>query len=608
MTEDTIGGRAVDSPRRAATGSPPLILTDKDACVECWRCVRYCPAKAIRVVHGRSEVVAEKCVACGLCVSECGHAGHRVRDDKPRVWELLESGRPVVAVLASEFVAAMYPMRPADLERALEDIGFFAVESTVLGEEMVALAYANLCKRPGAFPVLRSTCPVTTEWVRRYRPALVQALAPVVPPYVAQARLVRALYPAEVAVVYASPCYARKDEVLDRDLAGAVDVAIDFTELKAMIDSGRRSAGARPQGSGGGARRPSPIKELSLTDGFPRDVLASRSAIDPDVLVIRGLRAVDGALYGIEHGESGPVIVDMLMCEGCIDGPAVNPGLPLSAKRNIESAERDAQARSVVSSRALLRHLPDVDTMRSFVARPVIVPVPSAEEIDRILAEGGFASREQVIDCGACGYETCVEQAVAIHQANSSWDTCFPLQRKILESRVEQLEEDRTLDELTGLWNRRMFAERLVDEVARFDRYGTDVSLLMVDIDHFAALREAVGARAADEVVAAVGKHLGGVLRVTDLPARYGTDRFAVILPGMRKTGAFAVAEKVRAGIAQLQPSVGAEGYTQRVPVTVSVGVASAGPALTDAAELIEAADGALYQAKESGRDQVRLA
>lgn len=594
----------MDAPDRAPAA--PLIGGDKSACLECWGCVRYCPARAIRVLDRRSEIIEEKCVACGLCVSECGHAGHIVRDDTYLVWDLLESGRPVVAVLASEFVAAMHPLRPAEVERELEALGFFAVESTVLGEEMVALAYANLCKRPGAFPVLRSTCPVTVEWVRRYHPVLVQALAPVVPPYVAQARLVRALYPEDVAVVYVSPCYARKDEVFDPEFAGAVDVAISFDELKQMLESGRRVGTPRPPAECG-AKRPSPIKELSLTDGFPRDVLSSRTMTDSDVLVIRGLREVDGAIFGIEHGESGPVIVDMLMCEGCIDGPAVNPGMSVFAKRNLEAAEREAQARSVVSSRALLRYLPDVELVRSFTPHPVIVPVPDDAELDRILAEGGFTCGT-TIDCGACGYKTCVEHAVAIYQANSSWDMCFPLQRRLLESEVEQLAEHRTLDELTGLWNRRVFAERLVDEVARFDRYETPVSLLFVDIDRLTRLRDARGDAAADTVIAAVGKHLRSVVRTTDLTARYEGDRFALILPGMTKTGAFAVAEKLRAEVAALEPTVGADGYRERVGVTVSIGVASADASLTDAAALIEAADAALYLAKESGRDQVRLA
>lgn len=585
----------------------PLIGTDKSACLECWGCVRHCPARAIRVIERTAEVIAEKCVACGLCVGECGRGGHYVRDDTPRVRELLESGRPVVAILASEFVAAMHPRSPAQVERELETAGFYAVESTVLGEEMVALAYGRLCRRPGSFPVLRSTCPVTVEWVRRYHPKLVQALAPVVPPYVAQARLVKALYPSDTAVVYVSPCYARKDEVADPQFAGAVDAAIDFGELERLLGTDATSPGPAAAGESG-ARRPAPVKELSLTDGFPRGLMASRTGVDTDVLVIRGLRAVDGALYGLEHGESGPVIVDMMMCEGCLDGPTVNPGMSVFAKRNIEQAAREARSRSTVSSEILLRHLPAVDVVRSFDARPVHVPNPTDEELDAILAEGGFASRSQTVDCGLCGYDTCVEHAVAVHEANSTWEMCFPLQRRLLEQKVEILGSDPVLDPVTGLWSRRIFAERLVDEMARFDRYETPVTLLMVDVDRFARIRDTVGAEGADRVLAALARHLRDTLRTSDLPSRYATDKFAVILPGMRKTAAFAVAEKLRESIAALRPNAGADGDRLPVDVTVSVGVASASAAVTDAPTLIEAADGALYQAKENGRDQVRLA
>jgi diguanylate cyclase (GGDEF)-like protein len=585
----------------------PLIGTDHAACRECWGCVRYCPANAIRVVDGRGEIIEEKCVACGLCVSECGHHGHVVRDDTPQVWDLLDGGRPVVAILATEFVAAMHPMPPAEVERALEELGFYAVESTALGEEMVAAEYAKAANRQTPFPLLRSTCPVTVEWVRRYHPALAQALVPVIPPYVAQARLVRELYPRDVAVVYVSPCYARKDEIRDPEFEDAVDVAIDFFELRRMIESGRRKTGMG-EVSGCGARRPVPVKELSLTDGFPRSIVAGANPLSTDVLVCRGLAELDAVLVGIERGESGPMMVDMLNCEGCIDGPTVNPGMSVFAKRNIESAERQAQGRTAVSSRALLRHLPSVDLLRSFPPRPVIVPMPTEADIDRILAAGRFTSRSETIDCGACGYRTCMQHAVAIFQGNSTWDLCFPLQRALLSEKVAHLEEERTLDALTGLWNRRMLSERLVDEVGRWVRYGINVTLLLVNIDGFSLINERYGCEAGDAVLAAVGGHLRANVRITDLVARYGDDTFAVILPSQRKTMGFAVAEKLRVAVAALMPPAPGDGYTTLVPVTVSVGVAAATPAVPTAAGLIEAADAALIEAKESGRDQVRLA
>jgi two-component system, NtrC family, sensor kinase len=590
-----------------STDRAPLIYSDKGSCKECWGCVRYCPARAIRAVDGVSEVIAEKCVACGLCVSECGHSGHVVRDDTPAVRELLRTGRPVVFLLATEFVAAMHPMSPAELEAALEGIGAYAVESTLLGEELVALEYENRHAAGTGVPVIRSTCPVTNEWVRRFRPALAGALASIVPPYVAQARLVKALYPAGTAIVYVSPCYARKDEALDPGFDGAVDVAIDFLELRRLLE-----ASAPPPGTTGsdalGSRRPEPLKELSLTDGYPRSTLASRDMTSSDVQVARGLKELDRLLAAMEAGEAAPHIVDALNCEGCIDGPAVNPGLSLFAKRNVDAMEREKRVRSSVSSRELLRHLPTVDLVRTFSASPVCLPTPTSAEIDEILLEGGFERREDTIDCGACGSSTCVEHAIAVFRGDSTWDMCFPLQRRRLTDSVHKLQESATLDALTGLWNRRVFSDRLNDEVARHTRYGTPVSLLMVDIDAFKVVNDTYGHPAGDDVLVAVAELFKSVLRVTDLPSRYGGDEFAIVLPATNKTDAFAVAEKLRRDIQDTGISIGRDDRSGPISVRVSVGVASTGKSTSDPIELLEAADRALYHAKESGRNQVRLA
>ncbi|MDA3937547.1 MAG: diguanylate cyclase, partial [Actinomycetota bacterium] len=285
-------------------------------------------------------------------------------------------------------------------------------------------------------------------------------------------------------------------------------------------------------------------------------------------------------------------------------GPAVNPGLSVFAKRNIVTAG----ASTVVGGRTLLRYLPAVEMRRSFTSDPVVVPTPTDSEIDEVLAEGEFSSRDGVIDCGACGYSTCVEHAVAIHQGSSTWEMCFPLQRTLLEREGDRLREHATIDPLTGLWNRRVFNERLADEVARLRRYGSAVSLLMIDLDDFKSVNDRYGHVVGDHVLSAVGALLGETIRETDIPVRYGGDEFALILPGVDKTAAYAVAEKVRSAVRELRVGIAPTGNGSHVSIAVSIGVASAGLTCSDTVELLEAADGALYRAKESGRDRVMIA
>lgn len=588
----------------------PLITHPKDACNECWGCVRVCPVNAIRVIGGHSEVVQEKCVACGLCVTECGRGGHIVRDDTALVRGLLRSRRPVVALLASEFIAALHPMTVPQIERALETLGFRAVETTLLGEEMVAEAYEQLHHRDDVLISMRSTCPVAVAYVRKFFPALVPALAPIVPPYIAQARLIREVYDADTAVVYVSPCYARKDEYRDPEFGGAVDVVIDFIELRRLIES-TLETDSRP---GAPPSRPGVLKEISLTDGFPRQTLVSRDMTDSTVHIVRGLDELGRLLRALVAGEVGPTIIDALNCEGCIDGPAVNPGLSVFAKRNIETAARQHPGVTRVSTRAILGVLPSVDLVRSFVADPIVINRPSEAKIDEILLAGRF-TRETAPDCGACGWSTCIEHAVAIFNAESSWDLCLPLQRALYDEQGTALDEHRaaleqaqTLDPLTGTWNRRAFSDRLDVELARHTRYGSPLAMALIDIDDFKSVNELLGRDGGDAVLAALAERIAASLRATDLPARLVADQFAVILPGIGKTAAFAVAEKLRSAIGETPFSVHTGGYTGDVSVTASIGVAAASAVLNDAHELLEAADAALHEAMKAGKDRVHLA
>lgn len=583
-----------------ASGLEPLVSHVSESCAECWGCVRHCPARALRVVDGRTDVIQERCVRCGACVTECGNSAHQVRDDIPRVRSLIASGRPVVAILAAEHVAALHPLTAEQVEAGVLALGFAGMETSVLGEELVAVEYERAHARSdNLLPRLRSTCPVTVEWVRRFYPELTGALEPIVPPYIAQARLVRALYSADVAVVYVSPCWARKDEVFDASVRGAVDVAIGFDELRRMLEGAET-----PEREPSAPRRVQPPKQLSVTDGFPRRTLAVRDLTDRDVVTVRGLTDLDRLLRAIVRGEAAPHVVDMLNCEGCIDGPCVNRDITVFAKRNIDAAERERRQPPPVDSRDLIAALPRVDLRRSFDPQPVIGREPTAEEIDAVLAAGEFESRAAALDCGACGYTRCIDHAAAIVLGNSSWDMCFPLQKKRCKRDRERLVSEATVDELTGLANRRGFEHRLAAEVARAVRYGHQLSLVMMDLDGFKAINDEFGHATGDTMLRAFGVLVSTELRTSDLAARYGGDEFALLLPGTGKTEAWAVAEKVRSALRHMTVQL-EDGRT--IHSSGSAGVASIGDSVTDARALVSAADSALYAAKRAGKDRVEL-
>jgi len=183
-------------------------------------------------------------------------------------------------------------------------------------------------------------------------------------------------------------------------------------------------------------------------------------------------------------------------------------------------------------------------------------------------------------------------------------------QREVAEQRLaetnRQLQTIADHDALTGLANRRCFDLALAAEVRRAQRDGTTLSVVMIDVDRFKAFNDRYGHPAGDRClrkVAAALKDVPG--RPGDLAARYGGEEMVIVLPNTPLTGALTVAEQVRCSVRAL--ALAHEGNTAGI-VTISLGVASLskGGAIGTASALIEAADRALYAAKEGGRDIVR--
>ncbi len=166
-----------------------------------------------------------------------------------------------------------------------------------------------------------------------------------------------------------------------------------------------------------------------------------------------------------------------------------------------------------------------------------------------------------------------------------------------LERLNGQLEALATQDGLTGLKNHRAFQDRLADEVARARRYGTPLSLVMLDVDRFKQYNDTFGHPAGDQVLLQVAETLRGAVRECDYVARYGGEEFVLILPQTDTAGAVQIAECCRVALE--------EAAWKHRSVTASLGVATLLPGHRDGVSLLTDADRLLYQAKTRGRNQV---
>ncbi|MDO8691932.1 MAG: diguanylate cyclase [Dehalococcoidia bacterium] len=230
----------------------------------------------------------------------------------------------------------------------------------------------------------------------------------------------------------------------------------------------------------------------------------------------------------------------------------------------------------------------------SILARSVLKPVALLEEGARRFGEGVLAHRVKLSAQDEFGRLAASFNAMA----------------EKLKIAQEALSELSIRDSLTGLYNGRELHRRLNEHVELSRRYGRPLAILMLDLDFFKAVNDNYGHQAGDESLQAVAGILRREIRSGDLVARYGGEEFIVILPETKMSGAAAVAERIRAGIANSPILVGQD---LSISITVSIGVStfppegagggSAGGLTEDG--LIAAADQALYVAKNTGRNRV---
>lgn len=222
---------------------------------------------------------------------------------------------------------------------------------------------------------------------------------------------------------------------------------------------------------------------------------------------------------------------------------------------------------------------------------PVIVMTTADDNVDRNLAflNGANDFITKPID------ETELQARVNVH---------YRLAHTIreLETSRRQLAEQATTDPLTRLKNRRAFFENGTKQMAIARRYGTDLSILVADLDHFKRINDTYGHHAGDEALVQVAQVLSAMTRTEDTTARMGGEEFAILLPDTNRLGAAVLAERIRTAIERGQFAIG----EQVLPLTVSIGVAAHAVELVDTIDqLLNIADQRLYLAKKNGRNRI---
>ena len=418
----------------------PLVSTIGERCRVCYQCVRECPAKAIRIADRKAQVLPERCIGCGVCFKVCTQGAKRILSAVEAVDALLAGPAPVSAIVAPSFPAEFIRYDHTQVVGGLRALGFASVHEVAFGAELVANQYKRLVAEDREKLWIATTCPAVVGYVRRYHPDLIGSLAPVVSPMIAMARLLRAVHGDAIRVVFIGPCIAKKREAVSPDLGGEVDEALTFTELRQMIaargidlETVAPEDFDAPHARGGGL--------FPISGGMLQVAGIQEDLVTGHVMVGEGPAEFAQAIKEAETGIMETRLLELLFCNGCTMGPGMSSDLPHFGRRARVSQFVRRRIAGVDEEAWASDHgrWAGLDLTRPYSPFDLRMPVPSPEELVRLLGELGKSDPRQELNCGACGYSSCRELAGAIYVGLAEPTMCLPHSIEQLRSTVREL-------------------------------------------------------------------------------------------------------------------------------------------------------------------------
>lgn len=412
-----------------------LVFTVKDRCRVCFTCVRECPVKAIKIVNGQAEVISERCIGCGNCVRVCSQEAKVYLKHTDEVLQLLETGKPVAACLAPSFAAEFTePDDHRSLVGMVKALGFKYVTEVAFGADMVARAYKDSYENHNGKGVISSDCPAIVYYVEHFHPELVDQLAPFVSPMVATSRFLKKTHGEDLEVVFIGPCIAKKSESDD------IHYALTFCELrelfahKGITPENIQQADFDPPHAAKGAVFP-------ISHGLLQNMEVASDLTKGDVIVAEGRRNFMDAINEFGKGTLPVKHLELLCCEGCIMGPGMSKNGNKYQRRALVSnyVEQKMQTLDREAWEAEMKVAADIDVSNDFSPMDRRLNKPSSEKVAEVLFNMGKNDASDYLDCGACGYDSCVEHAIAIVQGLAESEMCLPYSIEKLHQSIEKL-------------------------------------------------------------------------------------------------------------------------------------------------------------------------
>ena len=406
-----------------------VIGLKKANCKNCYKCLKVCPVKSIRVVNEQAQIIDDDCLLCGTCLANCPQNAKTLTSSLDQVKEMLASGEKVAVSLAPSFLGSFSLEKPGQMAAALKKLGFCAVSETAQGAAYVTAQYHDLMVENKMKNIITTCCPSINRLIELYHPEVVEYMAPVVSPMIASARLIKQALGKGVKVVFVGPCIAKIDEAADIRHDTDVDAVLTFEDIEQWF----REEGIVPGQCEDASFLNASSKILRMypvTSGILESLKARGDCNNYRMITVDGIQECIALFSSMAKGELDHCFVEVNACKGgCVNGPAKTKGeeTRFRAALDVENyAREDAGDYPAVDG--------EIPMGKRFFDRSRHEKLPDEDTIRSILAKIGKESPEQELNCGACGYNSCREKAIAVYLNKAELTMCVPYMKERAES------------------------------------------------------------------------------------------------------------------------------------------------------------------------------
>lgn len=389
-------------------------------CKDCYKCVRYCPVKSIRVKDHAASILAGECILCGNCTIVCPQHAKEDINDVPMIKVLMSKHETVIAIVAPSF-AAYFNISFETMKSTLKKLGFADVFEVAEGAHVVKNEYERLVAENPDQTWITSCCASVNYYIKRHRPEAAKYLLPVLTPMKALAKILRERYP-EAKFVFIGPCLSKKGEAFEN--GSGVSAVLLFEELEDWLAEENivvhEDESFRNQ------------PRLSRLFPMSGGILATMKQ-EPGInyLPISGFDGVKQTIEDVIDGKLPHCFIEMNFCKGgCVGGPSFRRKELGTLRGAVKT--RQAAGTTIYDEDYSVPETLDYST--TFQTKRVFRPEPTKAQIEAVLRQMDKFSPEDELNCGMCGYSTCREKARAVLFGKAEIDMCMPYIRKRAEN------------------------------------------------------------------------------------------------------------------------------------------------------------------------------